>query len=232
MAIKLMGVPGPQADATTRSHTQDLIGVSHAHLRHAQHAREREAADLELPRLADRSTSSIPLDPHLLDFFMQGLWNETQYNPLGHPLLELRALPARRGPGDDVFVPAQVEGDHRHSRRPVRQGAAQLPARQPGRAPWPGRTSSSICWSRCRPTRTRCRSRTPRCAGRSGSRRSCRSRRCISRARSFDTRRTMEFAQRLSMNPWHCIPEHRPLGNQSRARQAHVLRAQRACART
>ena len=28
----------------------------------------------------------------------------------------------------------------------------------------------------------------------------------------------MEFAKRLSYNPWHCIPEHRPLGNQSRAR--------------
>ena len=24
-----------------------------------------------------------PLDTHLLDFFMQALWNETQYNPLG-----------------------------------------------------------------------------------------------------------------------------------------------------
>jgi hypothetical protein len=29
----------------------------------------------------------------------------------------------------------------------------------------------------------------------------------------------MEFAKRLSYNPWHSIPEHRPLGNQSRARQ-------------
>lgn len=26
------------------------------------------------------------------------------------------------------------------------------------------------------------------------------------------------FAGRLKMNPWHCLPEHRPLGNQSRAR--------------
>jgi hypothetical protein len=23
----------------------------------------------------------------------------------------------------------------------------------------------------------------------------------------------------LSYNPWHCVPEHRPLGNQSRARK-------------
>jgi hypothetical protein len=26
------------------------------------------------------------------------------------------------------------------------------------------------------------------------------------------------FARRLKMNPWHCLPEHRPLGNQNRAR--------------
>ena len=29
----------------------------------------------------------------------------------------------------------------------------------------------------------------------------------------------LEFAHRLSYNPWHCIPEHRPLGNQNRARR-------------
>jgi hypothetical protein len=35
----------------------------------------------------------------------------------------------------------------------------------------------------------------------------------------FDSPAQMEFAKRLSYNPWHCIPEHRPLGNQSRARR-------------
>ena len=34
----------------------------------------------------------------------------------------------------------------------------------------------------------------------------------------FDHEAQFEFARRLKMNPWHCIPEHRPLGNQSRAR--------------
>ena len=33
----------------------------------------------------------------------------------------------------------------------------------------------------------------------------------------------MEFAKRLSYNPWHSIPEHRPLGNQSRARRKMYL---------
>jgi hypothetical protein len=28
----------------------------------------------------------------------------------------------------------------------------------------------------------------------------------------------MEFARKLSYNPWHTIADHRPLGNQSRAR--------------
>ena len=35
----------------------------------------------------------------------------------------------------------------------------------------------------------------------------------------FDSPAQMAFARRLSYNPWHCVPEHRPLGNQSRARR-------------
>jgi hypothetical protein len=34
----------------------------------------------------------------------------------------------------------------------------------------------------------------------------------------FNTLAHDAFARRLSMNPWHCLVEHRPLGNQSRAR--------------
>ena len=35
----------------------------------------------------------------------------------------------------------------------------------------------------------------------------------------FDSPEQIAFTRRLSYNPWHCIPEHRPLGNQSRARR-------------
>jgi hypothetical protein len=35
----------------------------------------------------------------------------------------------------------------------------------------------------------------------------------------FDSPEQLEFARVLSYNPWHCVPEHRPLGNQSRARK-------------
>jgi hypothetical protein len=34
----------------------------------------------------------------------------------------------------------------------------------------------------------------------------------------FDSEAQLAFARVLSYNPWHSIPEHRPLGNQSRAR--------------
>jgi hypothetical protein len=35
----------------------------------------------------------------------------------------------------------------------------------------------------------------------------------------FDSPEQLAFARNLSFNPWHCLPEHRPLGNQSRARK-------------
>jgi hypothetical protein len=35
----------------------------------------------------------------------------------------------------------------------------------------------------------------------------------------FDTPAQLAFAHNLSFNPWHCVPEHRPLGNQNRARR-------------
>ena len=35
----------------------------------------------------------------------------------------------------------------------------------------------------------------------------------------FNSPAQLEFARRLTYNPWHSVPEHRPLGNQSRARR-------------
>ena len=43
----------------------------------------------------------------------------------------------------------------------------------------------------------------------------------------FDSPAQMAFAKKLSYNPWHTIAEHRPLGNQSRARQRMYLELSR-----
>jgi hypothetical protein len=45
---------------------------------------------------------------------------------------------------------------------------------------------------------------------------------CIPRQK-FDSPAQLDFAKRLSYNPWHCIAEHRPLGNQNRARRRMYL---------
>jgi hypothetical protein len=39
----------------------------------------------------------------------------------------------------------------------------------------------------------------------------------------FDTPKQFTFARQLSFNPWHAIVEHRPLGNQNRARREIYL---------
>ena len=63
-------------------HTQDMIGVSTPTF---VTPNTRENAKLQIWSFRDMPVFYFlnPLDPHLLDFFMQSLWNETQYNPLG-----------------------------------------------------------------------------------------------------------------------------------------------------
>jgi hypothetical protein len=39
------------------------------------------------------------------------------------------------------------------------------------------------------------------------------------RQQIFDTPEQFAFARNLRFNPWHCVTEHRPLGNQNRARK-------------
>jgi len=43
-------------------------------------------------------------DPHILDFFMQGLWNETQYNPLGQRFYSSVPSLVGEGEGHAVFI--------------------------------------------------------------------------------------------------------------------------------
>ena len=106
-AIKLIGVPGPKL-MEDEKYTQDFIGVSHADLRHAGHRVERAAAGVEL-----RDTPIFyfldPRRPHILDFVMQGLWNETQTSPLEARYWSCVPYLLGDGPGDAVFGPAEDE---------------------------------------------------------------------------------------------------------------------------
>ena len=81
MAVKLMDVPGKKI-MDEEKFTQDFITICTPTF---VTPNTRENAKLQYWSLVDMPVYYFlnPKDLHLLDFFMQSLWNETQYNPLG-----------------------------------------------------------------------------------------------------------------------------------------------------
>jgi hypothetical protein len=215
ISIKLMGVPGPKL-MDEEKFTQDMFGVStptfvtpdtraNAHL---QHWSLKDASIFHFVNFRR---------PHLLDFVMQGLWIKTQTSPFEAPYFScvpyllgegqamqysvwpkstrktpIPRLPLR--PPDDYLRQAMVKS--------LEQGDVELDVRlqlqtDPHRMPiennavlWPERLSPRVSVATLRIPRQK-----------------------------FDSPAQIAFARRLSYNPWHCIAEHRPLGNQSRARR-------------
>ncbi|MEO7051870.1 MAG: hypothetical protein ABI128_09405, partial [Rhodanobacter sp.] len=158
---------------------------------------------------------------HLPDLIMQGLWTRTQSSPLEAPyfscvpylLGEGRAmqysfwpktrkrtriprLPLR--PPDDylrcAMVAALDTGDVEFDVRLQLQTDPHLMPIENAGVLWPERLSPRVSVATLRIARQK-----------------------------FDSPAQMDFARRLSYNPWHCIAEHRPLGNQSRARRRIYL---------
>jgi hypothetical protein len=153
---------------------------------------------------------------HLLDMMMQSLWNETQTNPLGTtfyscvPYLlgrdqamqysfwpktkvyrKIPRLPLR--PPDnylrDNMIRTLDQTEVEFEMRIQLQKDAFLMPIENNAVLWPERLSPRL------PVATL---RIPR--------------------QKFDYPAQFAFARNLRFNPWHCLPDHRPLGNQSRAR--------------
>ncbi|MCK9294801.1 MAG: catalase family protein [Desulfobulbaceae bacterium] len=215
MAVKLMGVPREKMMAEEKF-TQDFITVCTPTF---VTPNTRENAKLQYWSLLEMPLYYFlnPKDPHILDFLMQGLWNETQYNPLGQRYWS--CVPYLLGEGQAMmysFVP-KTEVDTKIAGLPfgspsfnyLRENMSKTLGEKdvefdlmvqiqtdPHRMPienaavrWPEKLSPFI------PAAT---VHIPR--------------------QKFDSEAQFAFARRLKMNPWHCLPEHRPLGNQSRAR--------------
>lgn len=215
MAVKLMDVPGEKL-MDEEKFTQDFITICTPTF---VTPNTRENAKLQYWSLVDMPIYYFlnPKDTHILDFLMQSLWNETQYNPLGHRFYS--CVPYLLGEGQAMlysFVPKTVV----ETRIPglpfgtpsfnyLRENMIKTldekdvefdlmiqlqtdPHRMPienAAVRWPEKLSPFI------PAAT---VHIPK--------------------QTFDSDAQFEFAKRLKMNPWHCLPEHRPLGNQSRAR--------------
>ena len=215
MAVKLMDVPGEKL-MDEEKFTQDFITICTPTF---VTPNTRENAKLQYWSLVDTPLYYFlnPKDTHLLDFFMQSLWNETQYNPLGHRFWS--CTPYLLGEGQAMlysFAP-KTEVDTRIPGIPfgrvpfnyLRENMIKTLNRKdvefdlliqiqtdPFRMPienaavrWPETLSPFI------PAAT---VHIPK--------------------QQFDSEAQFAFAKRLKMNPWHCLPEHRPLGNQNRAR--------------
>jgi len=215
MSIKLMDVPGPKL-LDDEKHTQDLLAVCTPTF--------VTPTVLDNAQLQAQLLQRTPLyyfwnlrRPHLLDFFMQSLWNETQTSPLecqyyscvpyllGHgramqysfrPRTEVRSeIPDLPGRPPDHYLRDNMAATL--SRQDVlfdlliqvQTDAHAMPIENAA-VRWPQKLSPYIHAATIRIPKQR-----------------------------FDSPAQLRFAASLSFTPWHCVPEHRPLGNQNRARR-------------
>lgn len=216
MAIKLMGVEGDKLMEEERQ-TQDLIAVSTPTFvtpNIAENAKLQYWSLLDLPLFYFLN----PRDSHIRDMLMQALWNETLYNPLATRYWS--CVPYLLGEGQAMmysFAPrTSVETGIRglpfgspspnYLRENMRASldkadaefdllvqlqtdSHRMPIEHAG-VRWPESLSPFVPVARIH---------IP--------------------AQDFDNGERSDLARLLKMNPWHCLPEHRPLGNQSRARR-------------
>ncbi|HEX2724491.1 MAG TPA: catalase family protein, partial [Beijerinckiaceae bacterium] len=220
IAVKIMGVDGERltgADGLDdERHTQDLICVSTPTFvtpNIVENAKLQANSNL-------RGTPFMyfwrPGDTHILDFFMQGLWNETKTSPLESQYWS--CVPYLLGPSQAMMYSVRPKASTR-SRIPnlpfrppdnylrdaladtlavreaefdilvqVQTDAHRMPIENAA-VRWPEKLSPWV------PVATL---RLPR------------------QSPSWEAQ--VALAHRLSYNPWHCLSDHRPLGNQSRAR--------------
>lgn len=215
ISVKLMGVAGPKLMDEEKS-TQDMFGVSTPTFV----TPDTEAnAQLQIESVKNASIFYF-LNfhrSHVLDFIMQGLWIKTQSSPFEAPYfscvpyllgegqaMQYSMWPKRkkrtpiprlpfRPPDDylrDAMVATLADEDVEFDVRLQLQTDPHLMPIENNAVLWPEKLSPRVSVATLR---------IPR--------------------QTFHSAAQMAFAKRLSYNPWHCIPEHRPLGNQSRARR-------------
>ncbi len=215
-AIKLMDVPGDKI-LDEEKHTQDFISVCTPTF-----VTPDINANAQLQVHTLRGTPAFYFFTtgfsHFLDFLMQGWWNETQTSPLEarywscvpyllgdaqammysvRPKSNKRSriphLPFGR-PSDNYLREAMIktlaESDVEFDFMVQVQTDPHLMPIEDAGVRWPERLSPFV------PVATL---RIPR--------------------QIFDSPAQFAFAHNLSFTPWHCLPAHRPLGNQSRARK-------------
>jgi hypothetical protein len=215
MSIKLMDVPGPKL-LDEEKHTQDLTGISTPTL-----LTPNTRANAQLQHWSYKNAQILyfvnPRDSHILDAIMQLLWTKTQSSPLESQYFSCAAYLLGEGQAMQYSFRTRLKTRTRVPRLPLRPPDNYLrdamvatlakedvefdilvqlqtdPFRMPledNGVLWPTKRSPRVPVAVLRIPKQR-----------------------------FDSPEQLEFAKVLSINPWHCLPEHRPLGNQNRARK-------------
>ncbi|HEY6306480.1 MAG TPA: hypothetical protein VI488_08510 [Candidatus Angelobacter sp.] len=214
ISIKLMGVPGHKL-LDDEKFTQDMFGVStptfvtpdtkaNAHLQQWSYKNAQIFHFLNFSQ------------PHVLDLIMQGLWIKTQSSPLESQYFSCVPYLLGEGQAMQYSVRSRLQTRTRVPRLPLRPADNYLRnamvatlAKQdvefdillqvqtdPYLMPI---ENNAVFWP------TRLSPRVPAAVLRIPQ-------------QEFDSPEQFAFTRILSFNPWHCVAEHRPLGNQSRAR--------------
>jgi hypothetical protein len=215
MSIKVMGVPGEKL-LDDEQGTQDMLGVSTPTF-----VTPDTIANVDLQRWSYKNAAIFYFynlrKPHVLDSIMQFLWTRTQSSPLEGAYFS--CVPYLLGEGQAMqysFQP-RLRTRSRIPRLPLRppdnylrdamaatlaEGAAEFDITlqvqtDPFLMPI---ENNAVLWP------TRLSPRVPAAVLRIP-------------PQTFDSPEQLAFARVLTYNPWHCLPQHRPLGNQSRARR-------------
>ncbi len=215
ISIKLMGVPGPKL-VDTEKFTLDMFGVSTPTFVTPD---TKANAQLQIQSLTNAQIFYF-LNfhrPHVCDLIMQSLFIKTQSSPFEAPYFS--CVPYLLGEGQamqysvwpksnkktpipnlpnrppdnylrEAMVKSLTEGDVEFDIRLQLQTDPHLMPIENNAVLWPEKISPRVSVATLRLPKQK-----------------------------FDSLTQLEFAKKLSYNPWHTIAEHRPLGNQSRARK-------------
>jgi hypothetical protein len=215
MSIKLIGIPGPKLLDDERS-TQDLFGVSTPTFVTPDTRANAQLQHWSLKNAQIFYFLNAP-ETHILDAIMQLLWTKTQTSPLESEYFS--CVPYLLGEGQAMQYSFA-------SRLTTRTRVPRLPLRPPDNYLRDAMVATladqdvefdillqlqtdpflmpiennAVLWP------TKLSPRVPAALLRIPK-------------QTFDSPAQLAFARALSYNPWHCIPEHRPLGNQGRARK-------------
>ena len=212
VGIKLMDVPGPKL-LDDEHRTQDFTGISSPTF-----TTPNVVENVKLQRRLDQGLPAFyfvdPRDSHLLDAVMQGLYSRMNTSPL--EVTYWSCVPYLLGEGQAMryaIHPRAIQRTLIPARPPanyLRQAMARTLAAGPVEFDFkvqlqtdPQRMpieNASVIWSERRsPPVTVARLHLP--------------------VQEFDSPEQHAFARTLSFQPWHSVSDHRPLGNQNRARR-------------